>query len=805
MIGKTISHYKILEKIGEGGMGEVYLAEDTKLKRKVALKFLPKEFTKNKDAMERFQREAQAAAALNHPNIVTIHEINEIADQTYIAMEYVEGQTLKEIIRRGGPVWPPSDKYGENGYKGKHAGLPLHVKEIINITTQICEGLQKAHDAGIVHRDIKPQNIIIDKEGRVKILDFGLAKLRVGAHGHAPSITKIGTTLGTINYMSPEQAMGKDVDHRTDIWSLGVVLYEMLTGQLPFKGDYEQAVVYSILNENPLSISKLSPGFSAEIEHILFKLLEKEQENRYQCCTEIITNLQIHKEKPHPIEKITKQEKEKFLKKNRKFLLFGLPLLAILLLLIWYILIFNQNNQLDSIAILPFQNSSQDPKMEFLSKEIPANIINNLSRLPNLRVVPRTTVFRYADRESDLVTIGRDLGVTSALTGQVNLIGENLMIRAELVNIRNNSQIWGDRFERKFTDLLEIEEEITKEISKALQLHLTGEDKTKLFKRYTENIEAYRAYMEGRFWWNKRSPEGFAKAKLLFNKAIAIDPNYALAYAGLAEYYCMLSMHIAKPETFIRQGRIAAEKALSIDETLAEAHTALGWIKFFYAWDWLGAERSFKQAIQLNPRYATAYNWYAASLGIINRHEEAIRYITQAQKYDPGSAIINRDLGVIYAWAGDFEKAINQLQFTIDMDPDFSRAYHHMGVVYLWLKKYDLAIKYFKKVRAMTGNFFDIIGILGFSYAKLGQKEAALSELKKLEDLAKNNDTRAFEFSLIHAALGNKDKAFEWLDISYKNHEFGIALLGCESELWFEDLLPDPRFKALLKKLGLEK
>lgn len=766
MIGKTISHYKILEKLGEGGMGKVYLAEDKKLERKVALKFLPSHLTVDKEARERFEREAKAAAALNHPNIITIYEISEFEKQTFIAMEYVDGVSLREKI---------SD-----------SSLPIRQKDggrsidnVIDIITQICEGLSKAHQAGIVHRDIKPENILIDGDGRVKILDFGIAKLK-----GAGKLTKETSTLGTINYMSPEQARGEDVDSRTDIWSLGVVLYEMITGQLPFKAEYEQAVIYSIINEEPLSIRKLSPGFSEEVENILFKLLEKEQGNRYQHCKEIITDLQTIIKKPQSIVTKTNQNKEEFLKRNSKFLLFGLPLLAILLLLIWYIFIFNQSHQLDSIAILPFQNSSQDPNMEFLSKEIPANIINSLSRLPNLRVVPRTTVFRYADRESDLVTIGQDLAVTSVLTGQVNVMGENLIIRAELVNIKNDRQIWGDRFERKFTDLLEIEEEITKEISEALQLHLTGEDKTKLIKRYTENIEAYRAYMEGRFWWNKRSPEGFANAELLFNKAIAIDPNYALAYAGLAEYYCMLTMHQAKPETFIRKGRIAAEKALSIDETLAEAHTALGWIKFFYDWDWLGAERSFKKAIQLNPRYPTAYNWYAASLSILDRQEEAIRYMTQAQEYDPGSAIINRDLGVIYAWSGDFEKAINQLQFTIDMDPEFSPAYHHMGVVYLWLKKYDLAIDYFKKERAMTGNFFDISGILGFSYAKLGQKEAVLSELKKLEDLAENQDTRAFEFSLIHSGLGNKNQAFEWLDIAYENHEFGIALLGCESELW---------------------
>jgi serine/threonine protein kinase len=533
MIGKTISHYKILGKLGEGGMGVVYRAHDTKLKRTVALKFLTPQSLGNDEEKARFIQEAQTAAALDHPNICTVYEIDEAEGHTFISMAYIDGQSLKEKIETG----------------------PLKIEESLNIAIQVAEGLQEAYEKGIVHRDIKSANIMFTSKGQAKITDFGLAKL-----SGQTKLTKTGTTVGTAAYMSPEQARGEEVDHRTDIWSLGVVLYEMLTGQLPFKGEYEQAVMYSILNENPLSIRKLSPGFSEEVENILFKLLEKEQENRYQYCKEIKTDLQMIIKKPQPIVKKTKQKKEKFLKRNRKILQFGLPLLTILLILIWYIFIFNQNHQLDSIAILPFQNSSQDPSMEFLSKEIPANIINSLSRLPDLRVVPRTTVFRYADRESDLATIGQDLGVTSVLTGQVNVIGENLIIRAELVNIKNDSQIWGDRFERKITDLLDIEEEITKEISEALQLHLTGEEKAKLIKRYTENIEAYRAYMEGRFWWNKRSQEGFAKANLLFNKAIEIDPNYALAYAGLAEYYCMLSMHLAKPEPFIRQGRTAAEK-----------------------------------------------------------------------------------------------------------------------------------------------------------------------------------------------------------------------------------------------------
>jgi serine/threonine protein kinase/tetratricopeptide (TPR) repeat protein len=777
MIGTTISHYKILEKLGKGGMGEVYLAEDLKLERKVAIKLLPQHLTKDKENVERFEREAKAAAALNHPNIVTIYEIAEVDNQTFIVMEYIDGQSLRTKI--------------ENGISD--------LDEILNIINQICDGLSEAHKEDVVHRDIKPENILIDKNGRVKILDFGLAKLK-----GVSNLTKETSTLGTIHYMSPEQIQGEEVDQRADIWSLGVVLYEMLIGAVPFTGTYDQAIIYSILNENPKPVGELNPDISKEIEDIIKKLLRKQKEIRYQDYKEIVNDLQETYNNSQP--GITKSQ-HKQSEKVKKLLLFMLPSFLILLIVFWYIFFYNQNNQLNSIAILPFHNSSQDPDLAFLSKEIPANIINNLSRLPNLRVVPRTTVFRYADRESDLASIGQDLGVTSVLTGQVNVIGENIIIRADLINIKKDSQIWGDRFERKFSDLFEIEEEITKEISEILPIHLTGEQKSNLVKRYTENIEAYRTYMEGRFWWNKRSPEGFTNAEMLFKKAITIDPSYALAYAGLAECYCMAAIHMPKPEPVIRKARIAVEKALSIDKSLAEAHAALGWIKFIYDWDWLGSERSFKQAIQLNPHYATTYNWFAVLLSFLDRHEEAIRFMIQAQKLDPGSAIINRDLGIVYAWAGEYANAIKQLQFTIDLEPDFTPAYFLMGVVHMYLKKYDLAIDYFNKVESMAGNYFDIIGHLGYAYAQLGQTEAAYNELKKLEALNKNHqDARASEFCFIYLGLGNYEQAFKWLDIACKNHEFQVLIiLGCESELWLENLANDTRLQDFLKRIGLEK
>ncbi len=457
----------------------------------------------------------------------------------------------------------------------------------------------------------------------------------------------------------------------------------------------------------------------------------------------------------------------------------------------------------NSIAVLPFVDMSPNTDQEYFCEGMAEEIINALSHITDMHVVSRTSAFSFKGKDMDIRDIGKELNVEVVLEGSVRKSGDNLRVTAQLINIENGYHLWSEKYERKLEDIFAIQDEISLAIVDRLKVKLLKGEKNEMVKRYTENKEAYNLYLKGKYFWNRRSEVGFSKALGLFQNAIDIDPNYALAYAGMAECYCMLSMHLAKPEPFIRQGRIAAEKALSIDETLAEAHTALGFIKFSYDWDWLGAERSFKQAIQLNPRYATAYNWYAAFLSITNRHEEAIHYMTRAQENDPGSSIINRDLGVIYAWSGDFEKAINQLQFTIDMDPDFSPAYMIMGVVYAWMKKYDLAIEYFNKLRAMTGNFFDAGGSLGYVYAKSGQTEEALDELKKLEDLAKNKDVRAFEFSILYSGLGEKDKALDWLDIACKNHEFAVVLLGSESELWFEDLLSDPGFNEILKRIGI--
>ena len=770
MIGKKVSHYRILEKLGEGGMGVVYKAEDTKLKRTVALKFLPPELTRDPEAKERFVHEARAASALDHPNICTIHEIDEADGQTFIAMAYVEGQSLKDKIKTG----------------------PLKLGEAVGIGVQVAEGLHEAHNRSIVHRDIKPANIMVTTSGQAKIMDFGLAKL-----SGQTKLTKEGTTLGTVAYMSPEQARGESVDHRTDIWSLGVVLYEMITGQVPFKGEYEQAVVYSILNEDPESITGLRTGVPMELERITNKCLEKEPSGRYQHVDELLVDLRSITKGFESGRMEPRPTRAKRPKTKRVYLYVGLLILLLLFVVGRFYFFSGRSESIDSIAVLPFENKSEDPNMEYLSDEIPASIINSLSRLSDLRVVPRSTVFRYKGQKDNLATVGRELNVAAALTGQVSLFGDNLSIRAELVDLEHDRQLWGDRFNRKFADILEIEEEIAREISEALRLRLTGEEKTKLAKRYTKNTEAYGAYLEGRFWWNKRSQEGFDRAIELFEEAILIDPDYALAYAGKAESYCMLAIHVPRPEEFIRRGREAAEKALSLDETLAAAHTSLAWIKAIYDWDWLGAERSFKHSIQLDPHYPTTYNWYPVILSVLGRHDEALQYITRALQLDPGSLIINRDYGCVLSWAGKLDEAIAQLKRTVDMDPSFGPAHMHLARVYVAKGMYDEAITEFQ-----TSGYYRTTGSLGYTYAKSGRREDALNELQKLMQLSKSQDVSAFEVAMIYTGLGDKKKAIEWLEQSCENREFPIILINIHP--WLDSLRSEPGFKALLRKIGLE-
>jgi len=792
MIGKTISHYKILEELGSGGMGVVYKAEDTTLKRTVALKFLPPELTRDGEAKARFVREARAASALQHQNICAIHEITETADgQMFICMDCYDGVTLKEKI----------------------AGGPLPIKETIELADQIAGGLSEAHEAKIVHRDIKPGNIMVTRKGVVKILDFGLAK-----PAGMTKMTKTGTTVGTVLYMSPEQARGDKIDHRTDIWSLGVVLYEMITGRPPFRGEYESAVLYSISNESPEPITALRSGVPLELERITNKCLAKDPAERYQTVADFSADLRRLKRemsdqtlRQGPASAAAPSAKTRV----RRIAAAALGIVVILVILL---AVFNvggvrdrfaagrrpgEEGRIESLAILPFANAGEDPDTDYLSDEIPASITGSLSRLSNLRVVPRTTAFRYRGREADLAAVGRKLNVRAILTGQVRVRGEELSIRAELVDVANDRQLWGDRYSLKLADILTLEQNIATEITDALRLRLSDTDRDRLAKSQTENAEAHRLYLKGRYFWNKRSEAGIRSAISHFQQAIEQDPAYALAYVGLADSYNILvAFGFLAPNEAFPKAKAAVSKALEFDSTLAEAHTSLAFILQHYDWNWLGAEIEYKRAIKLDPTYATALHWYKGLLLTMGRDAEGIAASESAARLDPLSLPITASLGKAYLVLGQYEKAEAQCLKAIEMDSSFAMARSILGFVYIQKGMYDKAINELKTFADLPTSPPENFAYLGYGYARGGRIDDARKILAELSGRAKDRYVPPCFFAIIHIGLGEKNEAFKWLEKAYEERDYYLEdvlfrALICDS------ISSDPRFGDLMRRMGL--
>jgi len=750
MIGKTISHYKIIEKLGEGGMGVVYKAQDTRLKRIVALKFLSRELTSDPEAKKRFVQEAQAAALLDHPNICTVYEIDEADDRTFIAMAYIEGQNVKDKIESG----------------------PLKLDEALDIAIQVAEGLREAHDKGIVHQDIKSSNILLTSKGQAKIMDFGLAKLSKGKLAGPRDMV-----VGTAAYMSPEQAHGEAVDQRTDIWSLGAVLYEMISGQLPFKGDYEQAVMYSILNEEPQPLTNLKTDLPKELERIVNKALTKNLDDRYQNASDLLIDLKkLRKE----IESRVSKEK---------------PIAS---------------KPQPSIAVLPFVNLSADPEQEYFCDGMAEGVINALTHVEDLRVVARTSAFAFKGKQEDIREIGKKLNVETLLEGSVRKVGNRVRIAAQLVNVADGYHLWSEKYDRDIgelccpEDIFAIQDEISMSIVDKLKVKLLGKEKAKLIKRHTHDIDAYNLYLKGRFFWNKRTEENLKKAIKYFEQAIEKDPLYALAYAGLADSYITLEDYSSiPPKEIYPRAKKVAQKAVEIDDTLAEAHTSLASIAD-RGWDWEGAEREFKQAIELNPNYATAHHWYAIYLMYMARLDEAIEEIKRARGLDTLSLIINRNVALVFYYARQYSQAIDAVQKTLEMDPSFSLTHATLGRVYLQKSMYEEALAEFQKERELLGVWDQQLeSWLGITYAKMGKGGDAQ---KVLDDLIKRSKQAYLSpccIALVYFALGEKDQGFKWLNKAYQEHS--SCLIEIKVDPGFDSVRSDPRFKALLKKIGLEK
>lgn len=788
MISGTISHYRILEKLGAGGMGEVYLAKDMSLDRTVALKVLATDVARDREQIRRFVQEAKAASALRHPNVAHIYEIGEADDIRFIAMEYVEGQSLDTKI----------------------SGRPLESAEIVNLGLQVADALDEAHSKGIIHRDIKPANLMITSRGQVKVLDFGLAKVirpegeTLAADAPTLSKTKPGLVMGTVPYMSPEQALGRHVDPRTDIFSLGVVLYEMATGRLPFLGANASEILDQIIHAQPEVIARFNYNLPAELERIIRKCLEKEPERRYQSARELVIdlrNLQRDLElgaggaetiPPRP-------------RRQRYRSAFAAFALAILLLVVGTLYFFMGGGEaIDSVAVLPFTNASADPNMEYLSDGISESIINRLSQLPGLRVMARSTMFRYKSQEVDPRSVGRQLHVQAVLTGRVLQVGETLIIRAELVDVKDGLQLWGEQYNRRPADILTLQEEISRKISEELRLRLTGEQQKRLTRKYTDDVEAYLLYLKGRYAWNQRTEERLRKSIEYFREAIEKDPRYALAYVGLADAHALLGglgVGALPPKETMPKAKAAAMKALEIDDTLAEAHASLGLVKWSFDWDWLGAEQELKRAIELRPSYATAHQWYALDLIAMGRLDDALGEMKRAQRFDPLSQAINMGVGWVLYLRRQYDQAIEQYRKTLDMEPTSVYAHAALGVVYEQKAMAEAAIGEIQRAMSLSGGSPEMTAALGHAYAVSGQRSKAQKILIELSRLSKRRYVPAYSIARIYIGLGRKDQAFKWLQKAYEERAEALVYLNLDPT--FDSLRSDPRFIDLVRRVGL--
>ncbi len=776
MIGQTISHYKILEKLGEGGMGVVYKAQDTKLDRFVALKFLPADLIRDEEAKTRFIHEAKAASALNHPNICNIHEIDETPDgQIFIVMAAYEGTSLNKKIKNS----------------------PLKIEEALNIAIQTAEGLQAAHKKGIVHRDIKSSNVMITEEDRAMIMDFGLAKTTA-----ATMLTKSGATIGTVPYMSPEQARGEKVDHRTDIWSLGVVMYETIAGKLPFASEYSDAVVYSILNVEPKPLTSLRSDVPMELERIVKKCLEKDRNNRYQHADELIVDLRQVKAgvgKEASRESVPKPTRFQW---RNWYLIGGAALLVGLLLFIFLPRFTSRDEVIHSIAVLPLENLSRDPEQEYFADGMTEALITDLAKISSLRVISRTSVMRYKTTQKSVPEIAKELNVDAVVEGSVQRSGDRVRITAQLLHAPTDRHLWAESYERNMTDVLALQSEVALAIAKEIHAKVAPEEETHLINARPVNKEAYELYLKGHYYWNKRD---LKKALEYFEKAIATDSTYGLAYVGVAEVYSRFGYYkigSMPPKQSFPRAKQALIKALQIDETNAEAHSILAFVRLFYDWDWLAAEKECKRAIELNPSNAEAHHTYSHYLIPMNRFEESLTECKRALELDPLSLIINAHLGEHYRFARESEQAITQEQKALELDQNFFLGHRFLGECYLDIGKYPEAISEIQKAISLSGESAPLLAVLGRAYALAENRTQALKILDELRVRSQKEYVPAESFAEIYLGLGDKDRAFEWLQKAYDERSSILVYLNAEP--MFDNVRGDPRFSELLKKIGLK-
>lgn len=817
--GATLSHYRIISKIGAGGMGEVYLAQDTKLDRKVGLKILTADVAADHTRMRRFVQEAKAASALNHPNIITIHEIEQIDSVNFIVTEFIDGETLRSRLSRA----------------------PLKLSEVLEISIQVASALTSAHKVGIIHRDIKPENIMLRCDGIVKVLDFGLAKLAEKqvseVDNDAPTMAKVktepGTVMGTSSYMSPEQARGQKVDVRTDIFSLGVVLYEMLAGKQPFKGVNALEVIGEILKSEPQPLNSHAE-IPQELHRIVGKTLRKNRDERYQTARDLLNDLKdFHEEISFAAKRARSGQAEKNeavtasaeatptaeggattssakiifgeIKRHRLGVGLGIGLLLLTAVAGVYFLssLDRGGGAINSIAVLPLVNASNNPDTEYLSDGISESLINSLTELQQLRVVARSTAFRYKGKEVDPQTVGRELNVRAVLMGRVRQLGDRLNIQVDLVDASTGAQLWGQEYERQVSDVLSIKQAIAREVTEKLRLRLSGNEQQQLAKRDTTNAEAYQFYLRGRYYWNKRFADELQKAIAEFQQAIGRDPNYALGYVGLADCYALLEQYAGIPGSdALPKAKANAERALQIDESLAEAHASMANIQK-NLWQWAEADKEFRRAIELNPKYPTAHHWYSIYLGVIGRFEEGLAEAKRAQELDPLSMVINGNLAYFYFVKADLDAAIEQSKKMVELDSSFPSGHLYLGLAYLKQGRSNEAFAELQKGVDLSSRSSEFLGYLGYANAVAGKRAEAIANIKELEGRYAARAAVGVHLAMVYAALGDKDQAFSWLEKDFQASGSQLASSDVNTFPAFDSLRSDPRYADLLRRMGL--